>query len=305
MLFKLQSGGDQTTLLSGDDWTSAAPASRAWHPQTKHARVEQGSGHMLGPSMTHHDDDSRPVTCQDAQPATGSTTAEIASEKLLGPMQEHRQPLFVPTASYNRTDREAAQETASVMQHGQHIHWMPVFCQIGQVGGCPGAVAGSPEGPWAQSMASMGSPGGLQSYPFVAPQSGRSHVVDAATAATQAKATKDQSCSAAVTADAAEVGSSLTHDMGKGSLQPLLLKEGQAPPQAGKHGTAGQFLSEQQNSVNASQPACTINKSPSGMAACLPKLEKQLSSRSCEDLTARAVAKLWGVNLRRYTGHDK
>lgn len=61
----------------------------------------------------------------------------------------------------------------------------------------------------------------------------------------------------------------------------------------------------------SSQPKCldTAQVSaggnpPLGLAACLPKLEKQLSSRSCEDLTAKAVAKLWGVNLRRYTGRS-
>ncbi len=47
-----------------------------------------------------------------------------------------------------------------------------------------------------------------------------------------------------------------------------------------------------------------LSDRPLGVAACLPKPEKQVSNRSSEDLTARAVAKLWGVNLKRYTGRN-
>ena len=46
-----------------------------------------------------------------------------------------------------------------------------------------------------------------------------------------------------------------------------------------------------------------VNERPSAsIASCLPKLNKQLSIHNSEDLTAKAVAKLWGVDLKKYRG---
>lgn len=43
-------------------------------------------------------------------------------------------------------------------------------------------------------------------------------------------------------------------------------------------------------------------KQPASLASCMPKLDKQLSARSNGELTAKEVAKLWGVNLKKYVG---
>jgi len=62
--------------------------------------------------------------------------------------------------------------------------------------------------------------------------------------------------------------------------------------------------SSKQTGGKVLQAVAAIGNRPVGIAACLPKLDKHLSHRSSEDLTARAVAKLWGVDLKRYTGRN-
>lgn len=45
-----------------------------------------------------------------------------------------------------------------------------------------------------------------------------------------------------------------------------------------------------------------VQRPGASLASCMPKLDKQLSARSNSELTAKEVAKLWGVNLRKYVG---
>ena len=45
-----------------------------------------------------------------------------------------------------------------------------------------------------------------------------------------------------------------------------------------------------------------VIKPAASIAGCMPKLDKQLSARSNDDLTAKEVAMMWGVKLRKYVG---
>ncbi|KAL3153230.1 hypothetical protein ABBQ38_011583 [Trebouxia sp. C0009 RCD-2024] len=184
---------------------------------------------------------------------------------------------------------------------GHHIHWMPVFCQMGSPSNYEGHVPGGPAS-WVQSMPSMQIPaasqGGLQpySYSHMGPQP-NTPAVAAAVANSQSPPAVEQSSPAMSTADARQ---SPTHDVARGGCQSAMQPQSQSDTAPTSKGGA----SSQHKCVDTAQGRAGEGGPALGLAACLPKLEKQLSSRSCEDLTAKAVAKLWGVNLKRYTGRS-
>ena len=45
-----------------------------------------------------------------------------------------------------------------------------------------------------------------------------------------------------------------------------------------------------------------VSSPAASIASCMPKLDKQLSAWSNDDLTAKEVAMMWGVKLRKYVG---
>ena len=199
------------------------------------------------------------------------------------------------------------------VQGGHHFHWMPVFCQMGGLSNCEGHAPGSLSGSWMQSMpstqAQLGAQGGLQPYPCVAPQPGMLTPAAAAAFATpQAVAVQQATQQGFLTTSAVDSKTAVdsrqlpAHGAAVTDNQAALPLDMQQQSQAGTANTASDCPSSQHKSVAAAQVRPGLADPPLGMAACLPKLDKQLSDRSCEDLTAKAVAKLWGVNLRRYTG---
>ena len=186
-------------------------------------------------------------------------------------------------------------------QGGQHFHWMPVFCQmpLGGLASYEGLVPGSLAGSWVQSMPSMHAPagiqGGLQSYPCVGPQPG----MPAAAATAQPQPVVQDGSPAMSAVDSRQ---SPARDVARTDGTRFLPSAMQQQTQEGTAHAASDGPSSNHKCVNAARVKTGLGDAPLGMAACLPKLEKQLSNRSCEDLTAKTVAKLWGVSLRRYTG---
>lgn len=196
-------------------------------------------------------------------------------------------------------------------QGGHHFHWMPVFCQMGSLGDDNGHAPSSLAGSWVQRMpsvqAQLGAQGGLQPYPCVGPM--LTPAAAAALATPQAVAVQQatqQGSLATSAADSSTVDSRhlAVHGAAMPDSQPALASDTQQHSQAGTANIASDGPSSQRKPVDAAQVRPGLAEPPLGMAACLPKLDKQLSNRSCEDLTAKAVAKLWGVNLRRYTGRS-
>lgn len=187
---------------------------------------------------------------------------------------------------------------------------------MGGVSGYEGNAPGSHAGSWVHSMPSMpsmqaqlGAQGALQPYPSAGLQPGMftpSAVAAAVTPQAGAVQAATQDSSQTVSA----VDSWTAHDSkpaasaDRADGESALASELQQRTQTGSANTASQGVSSQHKSVDAAQGRGGLGDPPLGMAACLPKLEKQLSNRSSEDLTAKAVAKLWGVNLRRYTGRS-
>lgn len=196
-------------------------------------------------------------------------------------------------------------------QGGHHFHWMPVFCQMGGVGTYEGHAPGSHAGSWVHSMPSMqaqlGAQGGLQPYPCAGLQPGVPAA--AAASATQAAAVQAATQHSSLTMSAVDSrtasDSKPVESADRTDGESAQVSDMQQHTQAGAVNTINsQGLSSWHKSVDAAQGRAGLGDAPLGMAACLPKLEKQLSTRSSEDLTAKAVAKLWGVNLRRYTGRS-
>lgn len=200
-------------------------------------------------------------------------------------------------------------------QGGHYFHWMPVLCQMGSVGSYEGHAPGSHAGSWVPSLPSMpsmqaqpGAQGGLQPYPGAGAQPGVP--TPAAIAAATSQAAAVQAATQHSSQILSAVDSQTANDskpvesadrMDGESAQALDMQQ---RTQAEAVNTASPGVSGQHKSVDAAKGRAGLGDAPLGMAACLPKLEKQLSNRSSEDLTAKAVAKLWGVNLRRYTGRN-
>ncbi|DBA76239.1 TPA: hypothetical protein ACH3X1_009959 [Trebouxia sp. C0004] len=235
-------------------------------------------------------------------------------------------------ATHTRTDRgqQFNQDTAAIQQQGQLLHWMPVFCQMGGLGGYPGVMQGSPPAPWGQGLPNMplanvvqgtfppgtvavpnlpagpwgpgipsmilpnGAQEVLQSYadPKVVFQPSAEVVSQSSGAA---NSTPLHSAQPVTSRAAAAVNSTASAAALACQQQQLSRKEPRA-----EHTSGGQ--SSKQTGGKVLQAAAAIGNKQVGIAACLPKLDKQLSHSSSEDLTARAVAKLWGVNLKRYAG---
>ena len=196
-------------------------------------------------------------------------------------------------------------------QGGHHFHWMPVFCQMGGLGNYEGHAPGNLAGSWVQSMPSMqaqlGAQGGLQPYPYGGPQPGMLAPAAAAAAAfatPQAVAVHQATQQGALATSAVESRHLPVHGAAMTDSQSALASDTQQHTQARAAKTASDDPSDQHKSVDAAQVRPGLADPALGMAACLPKLDKQLSNRNCEDLTAKAVAKLWGVNLKRYTGRS-
>ena len=219
-----------------------------------------------------------------------------------------------------------------MQQQGQLLHWMRLFCQMGGPGSYPGVMQGSPPAPWGQGLPNMPLPSGVQGtfppgtgavpnlpagpwgqgIPNMILQNGAqgalqpcadptvvsqpiAEVLPQASAAADSTplhsaepATSQAAAAALSTASAAALAC---------QQQQLSRKEPRAEDTC-----VGQ--SSKQTGGKALQAVAAIGSRPMGIAACLPKLDKQLSHRSSEDLTARAVAKLWGVNLKRYSGRS-
>ena len=205
-----------------------------------------------------------------------------------------------------------------VHQGGHHFHWIPMFCQMGGLSNYEGHAPGSLAGSWMQSMpsvpnmpAQLGAQGGLQPYPCMGPQPDMLTPAAAAASAdpeavTAQQATQQGSLTASAVDSTIAIDSRhlLVHGGALTDSQSALASDMQQHTQAGTAKNASDGPSSQHNSMNAAQIRTKSVDLPLGMAACLPKLDKKLSNCSCEDLTAKAVAKLWGVNLRRYTGHS-
>ena len=226
----------------------------------------------------------------------------------------------------------SALDAAAMQQHGQHFHWMPVFCQMGGAGGYPGGVQGSPGTAWGQGMPivsslngpqgnfqasgagpsspasqwqpSMSFPNGSQPYPYpvMGPHPSMPTVALPQTS-TEADSGARQLAQAPA-GNAAAAGSSSTQAVAVSSQQQQssITERGGTEQKAGNSSAVSHGQSSKLTDSRVTQAVASVMARPAGMAACLPKLEKQLSNRSSEDLTARAVAKLWGVNLKRYTG---
>lgn len=217
-----------------------------------------------------------------------------------------------PVASDGCLDMGPGQGATPMQQGGQYFHWMPVFCQMGGVGAYEGHAPGSHAGSWVHSMPSMqaqlGAQGGLQPYPCAGPQPGVPTPAAAAASATQAApvqaATQHSSLIMSAVDSRTANDSKSVESAARTDGESAQASDMQRNTQAGTAYTASQGVGSRHKSVDAAQGRAGLGDPPLGMAACLPKLEKQLSNRSSEDLTAKAVAKLWGVNLRRYTGRS-
>lgn len=60
-----------------------------------------------------------------------------------------------------------------------------------------------------------------------------------------------------------------------------------------------------EESLRGAASGASVSKPATSITSCMPKLNKQVSARSNSELTAKEVAKLWGVNLRKYVGRGK
>ncbi len=284
-------------LLSGPDPAEVVGHS-AHQQQSKRARLEQSSSYS-------------------AQPVNSGGNDQAAQHQ---------------SATDTRTDRgqQFNQDTAAMPQQGQLLHWMPVFCQMGGPGGYPGVMQGSPPAPWGQGLPNMPLPNGVQGtfppgtgavpnlpagpwgqgIPSMVLQNGAQGVLQpcvdptvvsqpVAEVLSQASAVADSTplhSAQPATSQAAALSTAAAAAFAC-QQQQLSRKEPRAEDTSG-----GQ--SSKQTGGKVLQAVAAIGNRPVGIAACLPKLDKQLSHRSSEDLTARAVAKLWGVNLKRYAGRN-
>ncbi len=233
------------------------------------------------------------------------------------------------SATDTRTDR-GQQDTPAMQQQGQLLHWMPIFCQMGGPGGYPGVMQGSPP---AQSLLNMPLPTGVQGtfppgtgavpnlpagswgqgIPSMVLQNGPQGVLQpcadptvvpqpVAEVLSQASATADSTplhSAEPVNSQAAAAVVSQTASAAALARQQQQLSRKEPRPEDTSGGQ-----SSKQAGGKVLQAVAAIGSGPVGIAACLPKLDKQLSHRSSEDLTARAVAKLWGVSLKRYAGRN-
>ncbi len=238
-------------------------------------------------------------------------------------------------ATDTRTDRgqQFNQDAAAMQQQGQLLHWMPFFCQMGGPGGYPGVMQGSPPAPWGQGLPNMPLPNGVQGafppgtgavgqnlpagpwgqgIPNMVLPNGPQGVLQPcadptvvfqpiAEVLSQASAAADStplhSAQPATSQAAAAMVSTASAAALACQQQQLSKKEPRAEDTGGSQ-------SSKQTGSKVLQAVAAIGNRPMGIAACLPKMDKQLSHRSSEDLTARAVAKLWGVNLKRYAGRN-
>ena len=250
-----------------------------------------------------------------------------------------------------QSDVLAELQSAAMQQSGQHMHWMPVFCQMGNYSGfpgtvpnspympwgnspspgpfLPGAVPNSPPGPWGQGVSNMPWPGGPQGGSTPYPWPGQESLPRAATAATAAAdaataaggevSVQDRTAASKPEAQPGHTAVTQTADPKAADAGNMPQSTEQAMPldssNASSSTKAALNTADGVRMINDSQSQAVLTRDTSavqarikslnqavGIAACLPKLDKQLSQRSSEELTARAVAKLWGVNLKRYTG---
>lgn len=224
-------------------------------------------------------------------------------------------------------------DAATMQQRGQHFHWMPVFCQMGGAGGYPGGLQGSPGSAWGQGMPnvpllnngpqgnfqasgagpsspasqwqpSMSFPNGSQPYPYpVMGPNPSMPTVSLPQTSTEADSGERQLAQAPA-GNAADAGCSSAQAVAVSSQQQQssITERGGMDQKAGNSSAVSHGQSSKLTDSRVIQAVASVTARPAAVAACLPKLEKQLSNRSSEDLTARAVAKLWGVNLKRYTG---
>ena len=238
------------------------------------------------------------------------------------------------SATDTRTDRgqDFNQDAAAIQQQGQLLHWMPVFCQMGGPGSYPGVMQGSPPAPWGHGLPNMPLPNGVQGtfppgtgavsnlpagpwgqgIPSMVLQKGPQGVLQPcadpivvlqpiAEVLLQASAAADSTAlhsAEPVNSQAAAVVVSTA------SAAALACQEQQVSRKEPRAEDTGGSQNIKQTGSKVLQAVAAIGNRPVGIAACLPKLDKQLSHRSSEDLTARAVAKLWGVNLKRYAGRN-
>lgn len=189
---------------------------------------------------------------------------------------------------------------------------------MGNMGGYPGAVARSPAASWGQSPsgypgAGLGSLPGLwgQSmpntplstgaqdgfpppYPYMGPQPSMT-----ATMPVPATVPNNTSIAAALSMPP-ETASLLVNGTAPSGLLPSAQQASKALEANAEGSHDGRAVKQMSSSMSAEGSA--RSERPVGIAICLPKLHKQLSICSNEDLTAKAVAKLWGVNLKHYTG---
>ena len=270
----------------------------AHQQQTKRARLEQSNSYSAEPLKVGGND----------------------------PEAQHQ---FVTDTRIDR-GQQFNQDTAAMQQQGQLLHWMPVFCQMGGPGGYPGVMQGSPPAPWGQALRNMTLPNGVQGtfppgtgavanlpagpwgqgIPSMVLQNGAQEVLQPCADPTMASQPIAEVVSEGIAAADttpllsaqpvnSQAAAALVWTASAAALacqqQQLSRKEPRAEDTSG-----GQ--NSKQTGGKVLQAVAAIGSRPVGIAACLPKLDKQLSHRSSEDLTARAVAKLWGVNLKRYAG---
>ena len=239
------------------------------------------------------------------------------------------------SASDTRTDtgQQFNQDAAAMQQQGQLLHWMPIFCQMGVPGGYPGVMQGSPPAPWGQGLPNMPLPNGVQGtfppgtgaagqnlpagpwgqgIPSMVLQNGAQGVLQPCADPTLvSQPTAEVLSQASAVADSTPLhsaepvnGQAAATVISTASAAALACQQQQFSRKEPRAEDTSVGQSSKQTGGKVIQAVAAIGNRPVGIAACLPKLDKQLSHRSSEDLTARAVAKLWGVNLKRYAGRN-
>ena len=282
--------------------SSLAKSSEAsWcHDRHSHSPFDAGVDVTHDPPLDAHQQQSKRARVDRSNAVFSNDYVGKGSQ---GASPQHAQPM----ASDSFSDRAEGQEAAALQPEGQYFHWMPVFCQMGRMNVHPRAGPGSLVGPWGSNLPSMQAPigpqGGLQPYPFMGLQPNMPTPSPAAPAPSQSQQLPEQRLPAAVDAKPGQHASSLTH-VARTDSESGVSVGCQQQSETTSPSSAADTAEKQQRSIKTTLAGGEVDKQPLGMAACMPQLVKQLSNRSSEDLTARAVAKLWGVNLRRYTGRS-
>ena len=239
------------------------------------------------------------------------------------------------SATGTRMDRhqQCSQDAAAMQQQGQLVHWMPIFCQMGGPGGYPGVMQGSPPAPWGHGLPNMPLPNGVQgTFPpgtgaarqnlptgpwgqgipnMVLPNGAQGVLQPCADPTVVSQPIAEVLSQASAAADSTPLHSAEPVNsqaaaavVSTASAAALACQQQQVSRKEPRAEDTSGGQSSKQTGGKVLQAVAAIGSRPVGIAACLPKMDKQLSHRSSEDLTARAVAKLWGVNLKRYAGRN-